>query len=139
MPHNLRNGVLFACNMNSVRSPMAAVIARQLLAKTIHIDSVGVYTGELDPFIPAILAEQGLAFEDYTPKTFADVDLADFDLIIALTPQAQMAARALDGTAAVVLWDIPNPTDTMGRRDQLIEAYRAARDTLMTKIAAELG
>ena len=44
--------VLFACNLNAVRSPMAAGLARQLLGKSVYVASAGVQKGEADPFPP---------------------------------------------------------------------------------------
>ena len=39
--------VLFACGFNSVRSPMAAGLLRQMLGRTIHVASAGVRKEDL--------------------------------------------------------------------------------------------
>jgi hypothetical protein len=43
--------VLFACNWNTVRSPMAAALLRQMGGGRIRVDSCGLQAGEsVDPF-----------------------------------------------------------------------------------------
>ena len=48
--------VLFACGLNSVRSPMAAALLRQMLGTKLYVGSAGVRKGELDPFAAAAMA-----------------------------------------------------------------------------------
>ena len=45
--------VLFACGLNSVRSPMAAALLKQTLGAPLYVGSAGVRKGELDPFAVA--------------------------------------------------------------------------------------
>ena len=48
--------VLFACGINSVRSPMAAALFKHLFGRTIYVASAGARHGELDPFAVAAMA-----------------------------------------------------------------------------------
>ena len=59
--------VLFACGMNSVRSPMAAALFRQMFGKTMHVGSAGVQKGEADPFVAAVMAEIGIDMANHKP------------------------------------------------------------------------
>ncbi len=131
-------GVLFVCKMNSIRSPLAEAIASSILPVGLHVDSAGIYEGLDDPFVPAILAEIDIDLGDYTPKEMAGLDLEKFDLIVAMTPEAETEARSLAGKIPVILWSVPNPSDEIGRRDQMMSAYRQARDAIMARIKAEL-
>jgi hypothetical protein len=54
------HAVLFACGLNSVRSPMAAGLFRHMLGRTAYVGSAGVRTAELDPFAVAVMDEVGL-------------------------------------------------------------------------------
>ena len=47
------------CGMNAVRSPMAEQLARRMLPPTTFVASAGVRRGERDPFVDAVLAEDG--------------------------------------------------------------------------------
>ncbi|MEM9423092.1 MAG: low molecular weight phosphatase family protein [Pseudomonadota bacterium] len=124
--------ILFACNMNSVRSPMAEVIARTLIGGEVAVDSCGVYEGVEDPFVGSVLKEKDFPPKEDGPKDFAEVELAEYDLVIALPEKAAGEARRLG--AKVEYWDIPNPTDVRGPEAALMDAYRAARDLLIEKI-----
>ena len=132
-------GILFACNMNSIRSPMAEIIARQLLGGRVPVRSVGVYEGGMDPFIGMILAEDGFELGDHDPQTFADIDPRDFRVAVALTREAAGEALKYFPPTAVETWEIPNPTDTRGSREQMLNAYREARDILKRRIAERFG
>ncbi len=124
--------VLFACNMNSVRSPMAAALL--LLEGGEGVDSAGVYEGGLDPFAEIVMREIGASLDGHEPKTLADTDLSRFEAIIALTPEAAVEARRLAPDKTVEFWDVENPSDVHGGRDAIVDAYRRVRDQLRGKL-----
>ena len=134
--------ILFACTMNSIRSPMAEALARAMLGEGVKIDSVGVFAGPLDPFVDAILAEQGLILGKREAKDLSQVDLTRYDVIIVLTPQAEQAIREKGVERAderVEIWDIPNPTDIQGSRELMMDAYRETLKALESHIQARFG
>jgi protein-tyrosine-phosphatase len=51
--------VLFACAMNSVRSPMAESLLQHMFPQGLYVKSAGARKGELDPFAVAVMAELG--------------------------------------------------------------------------------
>ncbi len=126
--------VLFVCNLNSVRSPMAAAILQSMGA--VRVDSAGVYEGGLDPFVEGVLGEIGLSLGDYEPKAVSDVRPETFDLIVALTPEAAAEARRFAPRERIEFWPIDNPSDVRGGREALLDAYRAVRDELQGRIRA---
>ncbi len=128
-------GILFACNMNSVRSPMAEALARDMLSSELAIASAGVYEGGLDPFVEAIMQEIGISVEGHEPREFAAVDTLDYDLVVALTAKAAEEAIKYFPPHQVELWETPNPTDVRGSREQIMDAYRDARDSLKKRIS----
>lgn len=133
---DLPDSVLFACNLNAVRSPMALGIARYLFGKKIFFDSAGVRAGETDPFVTAVMDEIGIDLEKHKPKSFDDLEDSSFDLVITLTPEAQHNAMELTRTMAcdVEYWPTMDPTLMTGSREQILDAYRDVRDTLMKRI-----
>ncbi|MCB2113368.1 MAG: low molecular weight phosphatase family protein [Parvularculaceae bacterium] len=126
--------VLFVCNMNSVRSPMAAAILEHDARGKMRVDSAGVYEGGLDPFIGAVLGEAGMILGDYEPKAITDTRLDSFDLVIALTPEAAGELRRSMAREKIEYWPIDNPSDAIGGREALLNAYRAVRDDLRARI-----
>ncbi len=133
---DLPDSVLFACNLNAVRSPMALGIARYLFGKKIFFDSAGVRTGVPDPFVVAVMDEIGIDLTKHRPKSFDDLEDSSFDLVITLTPEAQHNAMELTRTMAcdVEYWPTMDPTLMTGSREQILDAYRDVRDTLMKRI-----
>ncbi|NGO54108.1 low molecular weight phosphatase family protein [Allomesorhizobium camelthorni] len=125
------------CRMNAVRSPMAEALARKALAPTIFVASAGVRTGERDPFVNAVLAEDGLSLEDRLPKTLDDLEDGYFDLIVTLAPEAHHAALELTRSMAVEVeyWPTADPTTAAGTREQIMAAYRDVRERLKARIA----
>lgn len=130
----MTKSVLFVCNMNSVRSPMAAAILASRASGAMRVDSAGVYEGGLDPFVEDVLSEIGVSLGDYEPKAVSDIRLEAFDLVIALTPEAASEVRRFLPRERIEFWPIENPSDARGGRDALIEAYRAVRDDLRGRI-----
>ena len=130
--------VLFVCTMNAVRSPMAAALLRQLKGREIYVESAGVEAGAPDPLAIEAMAEIGIALT-HRPHRFEDLRDDCFDLIVALSPEAEHRARDWDGTIAVEYWHTADPTAFEGTPEQRRAAYRAVRDTLRRQIAARFG
>ena len=84
--------VLFVCTMNAVRSPMAAALLRQLKGREIYVESAGVDAGAPDPLAIEAMAEIGIALT-HRPRRFEDLQDDCFDLIVALSPEAERRAR----------------------------------------------
>lgn len=122
--------------MNAVRSPMAELLARRMLPADTFIASAGVRGGERDPFVDAVLAEEGLSLGDRHPRTMEDLEDDYFDLIITLAPEAHHAALELTRSLAVDVeyWPTPDPTDIAGTREQIMAAYRDVRERLKARI-----
>jgi protein-tyrosine-phosphatase len=139
--------VLFACNFNRVRSPMAEALLKKLAGNRIFVDSCGLRqeAGEdsdgPDPFTREVMAEIGLDVSGHKPKTFDELDDDSFDLIVSLTPEAQHRAVELTrGRAAEIeYWPTFDPTLTEGSREVRLAAYREVRDSLARRIAERFG
>lgn len=136
MANGLPSAVLFCCTLNAIRSPMAEGMLKQLLGKQIYVDSVGVRSGELDPFAVAAMDEIGIDMSKHKSKTFDTLEDSSFDLIISLSPEAQHKAVDMTRTMAcdVEFWNTFDPSIVEGSREQRLDAYRDVRDRLMERI-----
>src|SRR6516162_4703400 len=145
MLHRARpQAVLFACGLNSVRSPMAAALFRHLFGRSTYVGSAGVRRGELDPFAVAAMEEIGLDIARHRPATFEeleDLEGLNFDLIVTLAPEAHHKALDLTRTLAleVEYWPTSDPTIVEGNREQRLDAFREVRDQLMRRIRERFG
>jgi protein-tyrosine-phosphatase len=140
----LPGAVLFACNHNRVRSPMAEALMKRLFGTRVYVDSCGLKPDEEeapDPFAVAVMDEVGADLSAHHPKTFDDLENDSFDLVISLTPEAQHRAVELARHHAVELeyWPTQDPTLAMGSREAVLEAYRETREALLARIKARFG
>ena len=133
----LPSAVLFACTMNSVRSPMAEGILKFLHGTRIYVDSTGIRASEVDGYAVAVMDEIGIDIAGHKPKTFDALEDSYFDLIISLSPEAQHRAIEMTRVMAVEIefWNTFDPTvvETDDREGRL-DAYRQVRDHLMDKL-----
>jgi protein-tyrosine-phosphatase len=135
--------ILFACNMNKVRSPMAAALARAKLGSSVRVESCGLEAADaVDPFAVAVMAEAGFDLESHEPQAFGDLGHAEveggFDLLVILTPEAKAKAGALAARlgARVLYWQVPDPTLCGGSRETRLDAYRETRERLRRELEA---
>jgi protein-tyrosine-phosphatase len=131
--------VLFACGLNSLRSPMAAGLFRQMFGKSIYVASAGVRKSDLDAFAVAAMDEIGIDIAGHQPITFdelEDWEGLNFDVIVTLSPEAHHKALELTRRVAaeVEYWPTADPTVVEGSREQRLDAYRAVRDQLVQRI-----
>jgi protein-tyrosine-phosphatase len=141
--------VLFACNFNRVRSPMAEALLKRFVGNRIFVDSCGLKRppeafidpanpSGVDPLAAEVMAEVGCDLSGYRVKTFDELEDDSFDLVISLSPEAQHRAveMARGRAAEIEYWPIHDPTLTEGSRQARLDAYRLVRDSLAQRIAS---
>lgn len=143
----LPQSVLFCCDHNAVRSPMAEGIMKQLYGTDCYIQSVGVKNDlEIDGFSIAVCGELGVELSRHRSRSFDEMeewgdDLSSFDLVLALSPASQR--RALDLTRFyhldVEYWPILDPTGLGDNRDTRLVSYREARDQIVNRLTGRWG
>jgi protein-tyrosine-phosphatase len=135
----LPTSVLFVCNYNAIRSPMAEAMLKHLHGHHIFVDSAGVREGELDPFAVAVMSELGIDMSRHNPKLFEELADESFDLVVSLSPQAHHLAIERTRTTAcdVEYWQTMDPTIVEGNRETRLAAFRQTRDFLFDRIKAQ--
>lgn len=147
MTGGLPQSVLFCCDHNAVRSPMAEGIMKKFYGTQTYVQSVGVYNDlEIDGFSIAVCAEMGVELHRHRSRSFDEMeefgdDLSSFDLIIALSPASQH--RALELTRVfhleVEYWPIVDPTGLGETREAKLHAYRQSRDQIIAQLTGKWG
>ena len=143
----LPQSVLFCCDHNAVRSPMAEGIMKKFYGKQTYIQSVGVKNDlEIDGFAVAVCAEMGVELARHRSRSFDEMqdwgdDLGSFDLVLALSPASQR--RALDLTRlnhlTVEYWPILDPTGLGEGREERLASYRKTRDMIVQRLTDRWG
>ncbi|MCP5072907.1 MAG: low molecular weight phosphatase family protein [Rhodobacteraceae bacterium] len=142
MAKTLPSSVLFCCDHNSIRSPMAEGILKQHIGTRIFVQSAGVKGDlDIDGFTIAVCREIGVELARHRVRSFDDLlewgdDLDSYDLIVALSPAAQR--RALEYTLNYALeveyWPIMDPSGFGDDREAKMVKFRQARDQLYDRI-----
>ena len=115
---------------------------RAFYGSEVFVDSCGVAPKEdLDPFTAAALEEIGCGLRSHTPKSFADLNDASFDVIVALTPEASLRVADMARGCAVerLYWPTLDPSLNAGSREGMLDAYRAMREELKARILQRFG
>jgi protein-tyrosine-phosphatase len=143
MADDLPASVLFACNYNRVRSPIAEGLMKLMFGDRVYVESCGLKPADEapDPFMAAVMDELGVDLGGHQPKTFEDLEEDSFDLVVSLTPEAHHRALELARGRAVEVeyWPTSDPTVAQGARDEVMAAYRELRDRLGARIRQRFG
>ena len=147
MSNSLPQSILFCCDHNAVRSPMAEGIMKKLYGTDTYVQSVGVINDlEIDGFSIAVCEEIGVELSRHRSRSFDEMerwgdDLSSFDLIVALSPASQR--RALELTRlfhlTVEYWPILDPTGIGETREMKLASYRQTRDQIKSKLREKWG
>ena len=147
MTLDLPQSVLFCCDHNAVRSPMAEGIMKKLYGTGTYVQSVGVMNDlEIDGFSIAVCEEIGVELSRHRSRSFDEMeqwgdDLSSFDLVIALSPASQR--RALELTRFfhldVEYWPIMDPTGLGETRETKLNSYRQVRDQIVSHLVDRWG
>ncbi len=113
----------------------------------VYVQSAGVHSDlDVDGFAVAVCEEMGIELHRHQARSFDDLkdwgdDISSYDLIVALSPASQR--RALDLTRYyhldVEYWPIMDPTGIGETREAKLDAYRQARDQIVTRMQARFG
>jgi protein-tyrosine-phosphatase len=142
-PHS----VLFCCDYNAVRSPMAEGIMKKFYGARIYVQSAGVKNElDIDGFSVAVCSEIGVELERHRTRSFQEMEewgdrIDAYDLIVALSPAAMRQAQEYTRYHAIDVeyWPTFDPTGLGEGRDAKLAAYRQARDQIEGRIRARFG
>ena len=147
MPQDLPQSVLFCCDHNAVRSPMAEGLMKRYFGTDAYVQSAGLVNDlEIDGFAISVCQEVDVELSRHQSKSFEEMEevgdqLSSFDLIVALSPASY--DRALELTKVfhldVEYWPISDPTGQGKTREDKLSAYRLTRDEIVEHLRARWG
>ena len=138
MTLDLPQSVLFCCDHNAVRSPMAEGIMKKLYGTGTYVQSVGVMNDlEIDGFSIAVCEEIGVELSRHRSRSFDEMEQWGDDL----SPASQR--RALELTRFfhldVEYWPIMDPTGLGETRETKLNSYRQVRDQIVSHLVDRWG
>ena len=141
------SSVLFCCDHNAIRSPIAEGLAKLYYGKKMFIQSAGILNDlEIDGFAISVCEEIGVKLAKHQPRSFLDMDqwgdrIDSFDLVVALseTSKRKVIEATKSYAVKVIYWPIFDPTVTVNRREEKIANYRKTRDQISLKLIDFFG
>ncbi len=145
--HALPQSILFCCDQNAVRSPMAEGIMKKLYGQDAYVQSAGLRSDlEIDGFAIAVCAEIGVELDRHRSRSFEEMEkwgepFSSFDLVVALTPASRSQSQQQAQYAHVELefWPVSDPTAAGDGREEKLLAYRKARDEIVAYLTERWG
>ena len=139
--------VLFCCDHNAVRSPMAEGLMKKLYGTRAYVQSAGVKGDmEIDGFAIAVCQEIGVELSRHRSRSFEEMqewgdDLSSFDLIVALSPAAQRMAHEFTRFhhLDVDYWPVMDPTGLGETREAKLGSYRQSREQIRQRMLSKFG
>ena len=136
------SSVLFCCNYNSIRSPMAEGIFKKLIGSKIFVQSAGVFdTLEIDGFTVRVCNEINVKLSKHRVRSLREMEkeggfIGSFDLIIPLTKVSSEEAYKCSRYASVMIedWIVDEPEKNENDINKTLCSYRTTRDIIVAKI-----
>ncbi|MEM6464800.1 MAG: low molecular weight phosphatase family protein [Pseudomonadota bacterium] len=147
MSGSFPQSILFCCDHNAVRSPMAEGLMKKLHGQRAYVQSAGVKGDlEIDGFSIAVCDEIGVELHRHRSRSFDEMeewgdDLSGFDLVVALSPASQRKALELTRFfhLEVEYWPILDPTGLGETREEKLASFREARDQIKQRLLDRFG
>ncbi|SDE11198.1 arsenate reductase [Paracoccus isoporae] len=147
MAAQIPHSVLFCCDHNAVRSPMAEGMMKKFYGHAAYVQSAGVRNDlEIDGFAVAVCQEIGVELSRHRSRSFEEMqswgdDLGSFDLVIALSPASQRQAIELTRHAHLEIeyWPVMDPSGLAEGREAVLQKYRETREQIRSRILERFG
>ena len=142
MESRIIQSVLFCCNYNSVRSPMAEGIFKKFIGRKIFVQSAGVFdTLEIDGFTVKVCDEINVKLSKHRVRSLKEMEkeggfIGTFDLIIPLTKESSEEAYKYSTYSSVMIedWVVEEPLKDENNINETLCSYRMTRDIIFDKI-----
>ena len=126
--------IMFLCTGNSCRSQMAEGIARALGKGFIEPCSAGVMPSEIHPKTIQVMKEIGIDISNQTSKGIDEYLLNTMDIVITLCSSAEAMCPMTPPRIKRIHWSIDDPKTATGSEEEVLNAFRSARDDIKKKI-----
>lgn len=133
----IRTKVIFLCTGNSARSQMAEGWLRHLAGEHIEPLSAGLDPKGLNPYAVAAMSEVGIDISGQTSDNVTDFLGYPIQFVITVCDNAHEKCPIFPFAYKYLHWSIQDPAAVPDGPEKL-QAFRAARDVLRTRIEAEL-
>ena len=133
MPGESKRRVLFVCTGNRARSQMAEGLLRHLAGDGFKAYSAGTDPKGLSPLAVTVMREIGIDISLQRSKSVEEFAGQRFDYAITVCDNARESCPVFPGGTRIH-WSVQDPAAAEARGEAALDAFRAARDELRTRI-----
>jgi arsenate reductase len=131
--------VMFLCTGNSCRSQIAEGFARELGKDIIEPYSAGLAPAGVNPKAIFVMKEIGIDISKQKSKAIDEELLKQMDIIITLCGHAEAMCPMTPPEIKKIHWPIDDPVGAAGTKDEIMNAFRKARDEIKGKVRSFLS
>ncbi len=135
----MRRKVLFVCTGNSARSQMAEAIVNARMGGQWEAVSAGTRpSGRVHPYAIRALSEMGIDITGARSKSVDEFRDVTFDLVVTVCDSAAEECPLWLGQGRRVHLGFPDPAKVQGTEEEILSAFRRARDDIASRVLALL-
>ena len=128
--------IMFLCTGNACRSQMAEGFARELGKDLMESYSAGLMPADVvHPRAITVMKEVGIDISSQTSKAMDLKLLGKMDAIVTLCGNAEASCPMTPPGIRRMHWPIDDPAGAAGSEEEIMSAFRKARDEIKGKMA----
>jgi len=132
--------IMVLCTANSCRSQMAEGFLRELGRGRVEAHSAGLFATMVHPRAVAVMKEVGIDISGNSSKAIDPELLKTMDLVVTVCDNAAEACPTTPPEVTRIHLPIKDPVGTIGTEEEIMDAFRRARDEIrsaMEKVLEE--
>lgn len=127
--------ILFICTHNAARSQMAEGLVSRVLKDSFEAKSAGTKPSHIHPMAIKAMAEVGIDISKQRSKHLNEFKGQEFDFVVTLCSDAEEICPFFPGKEHIHQ-GFQDPGAVKGSEDDMLNAFRKARDEIRTWIEA---
>lgn len=127
--------ILFVCQLNRVRSPMAEGLARKKGLKAVSCGIRPEISSEVDDLMVAVMREVGVDMGDHHARSLRDAADGTYSKIVTFSDDSYEATKTVfPDHPAIELWSIPMPPAGAYDIRAIMDSYRSIRSIISNRL-----
>lgn len=127
--------VLFLCVQNRARSQMAEALLRKHAGDKFEVHSAGFEPAPIHPYVYQVMDEIGLDLEGHRSKGVDEFfNKVYFGILITVCERAERMCPTFPGLGERHYWPVEDPVTAEGTEEEVLQAFRRARDEIERNI-----
>lgn len=131
--------VLFICGSNAARSQMAEGYLRARYGDRYDAFSAGLRSSTVSPLAIEAMSEIGIDISGQRSKDLGAFKEQHMDMVVTLCESGTGTCPIYPWSSEVLHAPVPDPSEVKGTREERLNAFRKARDSIIAWIEGNLA